>query len=101
MATSSGKESVIAKTSKHQQLFKLFHHIVMASSDSEIKHGKPAPDVFLVCAKRFPDNPNPEKVIIVLNQLSNENNDILLSFIFFIFWTAYFVVVRKSISLKT
>lgn len=64
VATSSGEKSVIAKTSKHRELFKLFSHIVMASSDPAVKHGKPAPDVFLVCAERFPDKPDPSKVRI-------------------------------------
>lgn len=62
LATSSGAESVVAKFSKHQDLYKLFHHIVMASSDPDIKRGKPAPDVFLAAAKKFTDDPKPEKV---------------------------------------
>lgn len=40
----------------------MFKHVVLASSDPEVKQGKPAPDVFLVCAGRFPDNPDPAKV---------------------------------------
>lgn len=62
LATSSGAESVVAKFSKYQDLYKLFSHIVMASSDPDIKQGKPAPDVFLAAAKKFPDSPDPEKV---------------------------------------
>ncbi|XP_055715972.1 probable pseudouridine-5'-phosphatase isoform X1 [Phlebotomus papatasi] len=64
LATSSSTESVEVKTAKHQDLFKLFHHKVMGSSDPEVKNGKPAPDIFLVAAKRFPDNPSPENCLV-------------------------------------
>lgn len=62
LATSSGKESVEAKTLNYLKLFDSFHHKVMGSSDSEVKYGKPHPDIFLICASRFPENPNPENV---------------------------------------
>jgi hypothetical protein len=62
LATSSSKESYDVKTAKHQELFKLFHHIVQGSSDDEVKHGKPAPDIFLVAAGRFPDGVKAEDV---------------------------------------
>lgn len=38
--------------------------MVMGSSDPEVPYGKPAPDIFLVCAKRFDDQPDPEQVIL-------------------------------------
>lgn len=38
----------------------------MGSSDPEVQYGKPSPDIFLVCAKRFFENPNPEQVFILL-----------------------------------
>ena len=46
----------------HTELFKVFHHRVMSSSDADVKHPKPAPDCFLVAAERFPDKPLPAKV---------------------------------------
>lgn len=63
IATSSAQEMVTVKTEKRKDIFNLFHHIVCAGSDPEVKNGKPAPDVFLICASRFPDSPKPEKVM--------------------------------------
>lgn len=64
VATSSSQEAMEIKTKHLQEVFKLFHHIVCGSSDLEVKHGKPAPDIFLVCASRFPDKPDPAQVRI-------------------------------------
>lgn len=65
LATSSGEDSVEVKTRNHRELFELFGHKVMGSSDAEVKEGKPAPDIFLVAASRFPDTPKPEQVIFL------------------------------------
>lgn len=63
IATSSSAESFHLKMFKHMDfLDKYFSHVVCAATDFEVKRGKPAPDVFLVCAKRFPDSPPPSKV---------------------------------------
>ncbi|PSN32125.1 Pseudouridine-5'-phosphatase [Blattella germanica] len=64
VATSSSKESVDLKLTNHKELFTLFHHIVCASTDPEVKRGKPSPDIFLVCASRFPDKPPAEKCLV-------------------------------------
>ena len=45
-------------------MFSLFNHIVSATTDPEVKRGKPNPDIFLVCASRFPNKPSPQKVCV-------------------------------------
>lgn len=62
MGTSSGLSMAELKMTKHKKLFDLFSHKVMGATDSEVKMGKPAPDIFLIAAQRFPDKPHPSKV---------------------------------------
>ncbi|XP_060524080.1 pseudouridine-5'-phosphatase-like isoform X2 [Cylas formicarius] len=65
VATSSSMDSYEIKTQNHRNLFKYFNHVVCASSDPEVEHGKPAPDIFLVCASRFPDKPSASKCLVL------------------------------------
>lgn len=62
IATSSAQDEMELKTKALQDVFKVFHHIVCGSTDLDVKRGKPAPDIFLACASRFPDKPDPSQV---------------------------------------
>lgn len=64
LATSSGKEMGELKMSSHQNLFDLFNHKVYGSTDPEVKDGKPAPDIFLVAARRFQVKPDPSECLV-------------------------------------
>lgn len=64
LATSSSQEMALLKMTNHVELFSLFHHKVYGTTDPEVILGKPAPDIFLVAAKRFPDQPDSSKVRI-------------------------------------
>jgi len=67
IATGSTKESYEIKTKRHQDLFSaglFFHHIVFTRDDKEVKRPKPAPDVYLITAKRFADAPTPDRILV-------------------------------------
>jgi hypothetical protein len=49
---SSHKRHYELKTTKHKEVFTLFHHVV-TGDDPAIKKGKPAPDIFEAAASRF------------------------------------------------
>lgn len=57
IATSSSQDSYKLKTNHLKDEFTVFHHVVTGSSDPEVKNGKPAPDIFKICASRFPGKP--------------------------------------------
>ena len=57
VATSSDSYYFDLKIMHHKEWFKIFQCIVFGN-DSEIKSGKPAPDIFLLAAKRMKANPS-------------------------------------------
>lgn len=71
VATGSDTHSYGLKRQSHSELFDLFHHEVLASSDPEVHHGKPAPDVFLVAANRFEKTPENKKQCLVFEDAPN------------------------------
>ena len=73
IATSSTRDGYLLKSKDQQESFnRLFEHILTASSDPEVKEGKPAPDSFLVAAKRFKNPPlSMKNVSLELKQTRN------------------------------
>jgi pseudouridine-5'-monophosphatase len=56
VATSSDRYYFDLKITRHQEWYKIFQCVVLGD-DPEIKEGKPAPDIFLLAAKRLQANP--------------------------------------------
>ncbi|XP_025202004.1 probable pseudouridine-5'-phosphatase [Melanaphis sacchari] len=67
VATSCSEDSYRLKTDHLKDIFSVFHHVVTGSSDPEVKNGKPAPDIFKVCASRFPGNPMNSEFLVFDN----------------------------------
>lgn len=57
IATSSDRESAHIKLSQFPQVYEMLHHVVTAA---DIVNGKPAPDIYLLAASKFADQPEPE-----------------------------------------
>lgn len=64
LATSSPKDLYDIKSVNHSELFELFDHKVYGSSDPEVVNGKPSPDIFIVAARRFSDQPDPKQCLV-------------------------------------
>jgi len=64
VGTSSTTQSVAIKTKSHLQLFSLIDNFVCGLDDPLVTRGKPAPDVFLACAARFPTRVDPSSCLV-------------------------------------
>ncbi|VVC43474.1 HAD-like domain,Phosphoglycolate phosphatase, domain 2,HAD hydrolase, subfamily IA [Cinara cedri] len=64
IATSSSEISFRMKTDHLKDKFSVFNHVVTGASDPEVKNGKPAPDIFQICASRFPGSPRNNKCLV-------------------------------------
>ena len=56
VATSSDRHYFNLKTSRHKEWFATFE-VLVTGDDPAVKHGKPAPDIFLVAAERLEAKP--------------------------------------------
>lgn len=68
IATGSTQETFAKKTEKFGDFFTVgnhFAHIVCTGDDIEVKRGKPAPDCFEICARRFEKPPTSPKNVLV------------------------------------
>lgn len=67
IATGSSSESYEMKIKNFGDFFKIgnyFQHIVKTKDDPDVKLPKPAPDAFLVCAKKFKPPVDPSKCLV-------------------------------------
>jgi len=54
ICTGSHEAAYELKTGSHKNLFEIFgNRVLWTADDPEVTHGKPAPDCFLICARRF------------------------------------------------
>ncbi|KAJ0407882.1 hypothetical protein P43SY_009169 [Pythium insidiosum] len=64
LATSSSRAAVEAKRKHHEELFSYFS-VIVCGDDSDVKNGKPAPDIFLTAARRLlGDDVDPSRCIV-------------------------------------
>lgn len=71
VATSSSSTSFANKTRHHGEFFSMFQHCVTGASDPDVRSGKPSPDIFLVCARRFLDKPTSADQCLVMEDAPN------------------------------
>lgn len=70
VATGSATWLFKIKTSNKGFIFDRFSHYV-CSDDPEMKHGKPAPDIFQLAASRFPVQPTSPRNVLIFEDAPN------------------------------
>ncbi|XP_049869359.1 probable pseudouridine-5'-phosphatase [Pectinophora gossypiella] len=63
LATNSTEQAVKLHLAARPKLFSYFHHIVTAT-DSQLKRGKPHPQIYLLAASRFTQDPKPANCLV-------------------------------------
>lgn len=72
ICTGSHQTAYELKTGNHKELFKLFDGLVLwTADDPEVTHGKPAPDCFLISARRFFGSHVDPKDVLVFEDAPN------------------------------
>ncbi|XP_076312120.1 pseudouridine-5'-phosphatase-like isoform X1 [Tachypleus tridentatus] len=64
IASSTTRTIFDSISSKRKDFFSLFHPIILAGEEPEVKKCKPAPDTFLVCEARFQTKANPKETLV-------------------------------------
>jgi len=70
IGTGSSHELYTLKTSKHRELFKLFDPVI-CTEQKEARLSKPAPDIFLTCARKFRQPPLSMSQCLVFEDAEN------------------------------
>jgi beta-phosphoglucomutase-like phosphatase (HAD superfamily) len=63
VATSGSQATTEAKIAAHREAFSKFHHVT-TGNHPDVKAGKPAPDIFLVCAGLFDEEVDPSRCLV-------------------------------------
>lgn len=70
IGTGSSHDMFLLKTNRHQDLFKLFDPVI-CTEPTEVRLTKPAPDIFLACANKFPQSPLSTSQCLVFEDAEN------------------------------
>ena len=72
IATSSQKEAVDTKKKRHMETIFQHMNFIVTGDDPELSRGKPAPDIYLLAAKRL--GINPENCLVFEDAMSGVNS---------------------------